>query len=87
MFVHKKSSNHPTPVTLPLLYFGFRPRNPWKMTKNEMNVFYNILNIDFPYDNLYNFNLYSNPWFYTHFWLYSSNLYFHLYSFTSSSVN
>ncbi len=32
MLIHPKSCIHPTPLTLPPLYFGFHPQNPWKMT-------------------------------------------------------
>jgi hypothetical protein len=44
--VHSKSYIHPTPLTWPLLYFGFCPQNPCKM-----RVFYIPLNMCFPYDN------------------------------------
>ncbi len=33
-----KPCTHPTPLALPLLYFGFRPQNRYKMTENEMKV-------------------------------------------------
>ncbi len=63
------------------MYFGFCPRNLGKMTKNEVNVFYNVFNIYLLYDNLCNLNLYNNQWFCTHLWLYNFNMYLHLYSF------
>jgi len=31
--VHPKSHTQFTPLTLPLLYFGFCPQNPYKMTE------------------------------------------------------
>jgi len=31
--VHPRPCNHPIPLTLSPLYFGFRPQNPCKMTK------------------------------------------------------
>jgi len=55
MFVHPKSCNHPTPLSLPLLYFGFHPWNLWKMIENVMKVFCNIINISPLYDSLCNF--------------------------------
>jgi hypothetical protein len=45
LIVHPKSYIHPTPLTLPLLYFGFYPQNPCKM-----RIFYIPLNMCFPYD-------------------------------------
>ncbi len=46
-----------------------------------------IKNICPLYDSLCNLNLYSNQWFYTHFWLCNSDMYLHLCSLTSSSTN
>ncbi len=46
LIVHPKSYIHPTPLTLPFLYFGFCPQNP-----SKMRIFYIPLNMCFPYDN------------------------------------
>ncbi len=64
--VHPKPCNHPIPLTLPLLYFGFLPQNPYEMTKNEMKTFCYLLSICFLHNNLCNLDLLNNQWFYTH---------------------
>jgi hypothetical protein len=65
---------HLTPLTLPPLYFGFSPWNPWKLIENEMNVLCNVLNICFLHYNLCNFNLFNNQWFYIVLTSLSTNL-------------
>jgi hypothetical protein len=72
--VHLKPYNHFTPLTLPLLYFGFCLQNLCEMTENELRAFYNLLSICLFHYNLYSLNLFSNQWFCTQLWLYNSNL-------------
>jgi hypothetical protein len=60
-------STHPTPLTLPLMYFALRPQILGKMTENEMKIFHVLLSICLLYYNLYSLNLYNNQWFCTHF--------------------
>ncbi len=67
--IHLKPCNHPTPLTLPFLYFGFCPKNPWKMIENEMKVFCNLLRIYLLHYSLYSLDLFNSQWFNTHLWL------------------
>ncbi len=75
--VHPKQCNQPTPLTLTPLYFGFHPRNPSEMTKNEMKAFCNLLSTCLLHYNMYNLNLHNNQWLCTHFWLCNSDLLLH----------
>ncbi len=77
MFCSSKPCNHPTPLTLPPLNFGFHPWNSWKMTKNEMKIFYNFLNMFLLHYSFCSLDLFSNSWFCNHLWLCSFNLVFH----------
>ncbi len=75
--LHPKPCNHPTPLTLPPLHFGFHPGNSCEMIENEMKAFRNLLNICLLDYSLFSLDLFNNRWFCTHLWLYNSNLLIH----------
>ncbi len=72
--VHPKPCNHPTPLTLPPLYFGFHPQNPCEMTENEMKALCYLLSICLLHNSLCSFDLLGNQRFYTQFWFCNFNL-------------
>ncbi len=75
MFYSSKPCTHPTPLTLPPLYFGFCPQNPYKMIENENESIPYLYTHLSPPLHIYRLHLYNNEWFCPHLWLCSFDLY------------